>query len=194
MIGSAVDQHGRLDILVTAAGIQRYGTADETSVELWDEVSDVNLRGAFLAIRHAVPHLRRRGGGSIVVISSVQALACQTGVVAYATSKGGLNAMVRAVALDEAAYGIRVNAVCPGSVDTPMLRAAADRFADGSPERAAELLASWGAAHPLGRTARVEEVAEAVAFLAGDRASFITGISLPVDGGLLAGIAVALPH
>lgn len=193
LVEQAVERHGGLDILVTAAGIQRYGTAAETSADLWDEVTGVNLRGSFLAIRHAVPHLRNRGGGSIVVISSVQAFACQTGVVAYAASKGGLNAMVRAVALDEAAHRIRVNAVCPGSVDTPMLRAAAERFSSGSADQASALLESWGSAHPLGRTARVEEVAEAVVFLASDRSSFITGVCLPVDGGLLAGVAVALP-
>ncbi len=110
LVEHAIEHHGGLDILVTAAGIQRYGTAAETSADLWDEVTGVNLRGSFLAIRHAVPHLRIRGGGSIVVISSVQAFACQTGVVAYAASKGGLNAMVRAVALAEAAHRIRVNA------------------------------------------------------------------------------------
>lgn len=182
-----------LDIVVTAAGIQRYGTAEETTVELWDEVAQVNVRGAFLAVKHALPRLRRRGGGSVVLVSSVQAFVSQARVVAYASSKGALNALARAVAVDEARHGVRVNAVCPGSVDTPMLREAAARFA-GPGRSAADLVREWGAAHPLGRVARAEEVAEVIAFLAGPRASFVTGASIPVDGGLLAGNAIEVPE
>lgn len=193
-VDQTVERHGGLDVLVTAAGIQRYGDATETTVDGWDEVLDVNLRGSFLAVRQALPHLRRRGSGSVVIVSSVQAFVSQRAVVAYTASKGGLNAMARALAIDEARHNIRVNAVCPGSVDTPMLRAAAQRFADDAGQDAAEVLASWGRAHPLGRVADPREVAEVIAFLASDRSSFVTGVSLPVDGGLLAGNAVGLPE
>jgi NAD(P)-dependent dehydrogenase (short-subunit alcohol dehydrogenase family) len=185
---------GALDILVTAAGIQRYGTAADTTAEQWDEVISVNLTGAFFAVKHALPAMRRSGGGSVVIVSSVQAFVTQTSVAAYTASKGALNAFARSVAVDEAQHGIRVNTICPGSVDTPMLRMAARKFSDGSDAGEAGLIETWGRMHPLGRVARPEEVGEAVAFLASDRASFITGASLPVDGGLLAAVAVALPE
>ena len=195
-VAAAVDfsvrNHGGLDVLVTAAGIQRYGTAADTSATTWEEVMAVNLRGAFFAVKHALPALRESRAGSIVLVSSVQAFVTQQNVAAYTASKGALNALVRSIAVDEARNGVRANSVCPGSVDTPMLRAAAAEFSAG-PREAEELVAAWGRGHPLGRVARPEEVAEAIAFLAGDRASFITGVALPVDGGLLAQVAVALP-
>lgn len=194
VVERAATRQGGLDLLVTAAGIQRYGTATDTTVTGWTEVQNVNLLGTFLAIKHALPHLRRRGSAAVVLVSSVQAFVSQANVVAYATSKGGLNALARAVAIDEARHGVRVNTVCPGSVDTPMLREAARRFSDGTDEGAARTLEAWGKAHPLGRVATAAEVAEAIAFLASDRASFVTGASLPVDGGLLAGNAVGLPE
>jgi NAD(P)-dependent dehydrogenase (short-subunit alcohol dehydrogenase family) len=181
---AAVERFGGLDIVVTSAGIQRYGTVEETTEELWHEVLDVNLTGAFLACRAALPHLRARGGGAIVAVSSVQAFAAQHRVAAYAVSKAGINALVRSLALDYAADGIRANTVCPGSVDTPMLRWAADLYRGDS--TVDETVARWGRTHPLGRVARAEEVAEVVAFLAGDRASFVTGAEYRVDGGLLA--------
>jgi NAD(P)-dependent dehydrogenase (short-subunit alcohol dehydrogenase family) len=197
-VADMVDQVARegrgLDVLVTAAGIQRYGTATDTTLSEWDEVQAVNLRGTFLAIKHALPHLRRRGASSIVLVSSVQAFVSQASVVSYAASKGGLNSLMRAIAIDEAPHGVRVNAVCPGSVDTPMLRAAARRFSDGTDSGVSSVLEAWGRAHPLGRLAKPSEVAEVIAFLAGDRASFVTGVSLPVDGGLLAGNPVGLPE
>jgi NAD(P)-dependent dehydrogenase (short-subunit alcohol dehydrogenase family) len=192
LAGFAVSQHGGLDVVVTCAGIQRYGTVVETSEQVWDEVLGVNLKGVFLTCKAAIPHLRDRGGGAIVAISSVQAFAAQDRVAAYTASKAAINALTRAMALDHAADGIRVNAVCPGSVDTPMLRWAAGLFAgDRDP---GDLVADWGRAHPLGRVARPEEIAELVAFLASARSSFITGAALPVDGGVLARLPVLLPE
>jgi NAD(P)-dependent dehydrogenase (short-subunit alcohol dehydrogenase family) len=186
--------NGGIDILVTAAGIQRYGSAIETSSAVWDEVFEVNVRGAFYAIKHVLPHQRARGGGSIVVVSSVQAFVTQTGVAAYTASKGALNALVRSVAVDEAAHGIRANAVCPGSVDTPMLRASARKFSDGTAAGEQSTIDSWGGMHPLGRVAQPGEVADVIAFLAGPRSSFVTGAAIPVDGGLLASVPVVLPE
>ena len=192
LVRAAVERYGGVDILVNSAGIQRYGTVVDTPEEVWDEVLAVNLKGMFLTAKHCVPEMRRRGGGAIVNIASVQAFATQSGVAAYSASKGGVVALTKAMAVDHAADNIRCNAVCPGSVDTPMLRWAADLFkGDSSVD---ETIQAWGRSHPLGRVARAEEVAEVIAFLASDRASFVTGSELRVDGGLLAQIAVVLPE
>jgi len=187
----AVDRFGGLDILVNSAGIQRYGTVVDTSEELWDRVFDVNVKGMFLTAKHAIPHLRGRGGGSIVNVSSVQAFVALSGSAAYVASKGAINSLTRAMAQDHAKEGIRVNVVCPGSVDTPMLRWAADLFRGDLPVET--LVESWGSAHPMGRMARADEVADVIAWLAGPRSSFVTGAAIPVDGGLLTTVAVALP-
>lgn len=191
-VEAAVEAFGGLDILVCSAGIQRYGTAVDTPEEVWDDVLDVNLKGVFLAAKHAVPAMRLRGGGAIVAISSVQAYASQTGVVAYTASKGGVNALVRAMALDHAHENIRINVVCPASVETPMLRGSADLFKGAGTRE--DTLQAWGRAHPVGRIGQPPEVAEAVAFLASDRAAFITGADLKIDGGLMAKIGVVLPE
>ena len=125
---------GGVDILVNSAGIQRYGTVVETDEATWDEVFDINVKGMYLAAQYAIPEMRKRGGGAIVNVSSVQAFASQTSVAAYTASKGAINALTRAMALDHAAENIRVVAVCPASVDTPMLREAADTLAGGQSE------------------------------------------------------------
>lgn len=191
LVASAVERHGGLDIVVNSAAIQPYGTVVTMSEDDWDRTLDVNLKGAFLTGHFAVPELRKRGGGAIVNIASVQGIACQTNVAAYVASKGGLLALTRAMALDHAADGIRVNAVCPGSIDTPMLRFAASENLAGRTED--EVVASWGAAHPIGRVGRPEDVGAMVAFLCSDRASFCTGGEYKVDGGLLAKLGVVLP-
>jgi NAD(P)-dependent dehydrogenase (short-subunit alcohol dehydrogenase family) len=192
-VQTAVDVFGSLDTLVTCAGIQAYGTVTDTDVQAWDDVFAVNVRGVFLAARAALPQLRRSPRGAVVIVSSVQAFATQTGVAAYAASKGALNTLTRSMAIDEAGHNVRVNAVCPGSVDTPMLRRSAALFSDGSPEGIQHTLDEWGRSHPLGRIAQPTEIAEVVSFLASPRASFVTGEDIRVDGGLLAGVPVRLP-
>lgn len=194
IVAAAVSAFGRLDTLVTSAGVQRYGTASTTQPDLWDEVQDINVKAAFLTCRSALPHLRESDTGSIVIVSSVQATATQSNVAAYTASKGALIALARAIAVDEAPHGVRVNSVSPGSVDTPMLRSAADLHARATEADAAELISQWGAAHPLGRVARGEEVGEVISFLASPRASFVTGAEVRVDGGLLAQLGASLPE
>ena len=191
-VEATVASFGRRDILVASAGIQRYGTVTSTSERDWDEVFDVNVKGVFLATQACMPHLRRSGQGAVVIVSSVQAIATQGSVVAYTASKGALNAFTRAVAVDEAVHGVRVNVVCPGSIDTPLLRASAALFTT-SPATVDDTVNLWGSSHPLGRVGTPREVAEVIWFLAGPQASFITGAEYRVDGGLLAALAVALP-
>jgi NAD(P)-dependent dehydrogenase (short-subunit alcohol dehydrogenase family) len=192
LIEQVGSKHGGIDILVNAAGIQRYGTVDETDEATWDEVMDINVKSMYLTSRRVIPQMRRKGGGSIVNVSSVQAYVSQRGAAAYVASKGAINALTRAMAVDHAHENIRVNAVCPGSIDTPMLRWAVDLFrGDRRPE---ELIDEWGRSHPLGRIGRPEEVGDVIAFLAGPGASFITGADIKVDGGLTAQAAVVLPE
>ncbi len=174
---------GGIDVLVNNAGIQTYGTVETMSEEEWDRTIDVNLKSVFLVSKYVVPELRKRGGGAIVNIASVQGLATQPAVSAYAASKGGVLAMTRSMALDYAGDNIRVNSVCPGSVETPMLQASAELFGGEQPEAA---LQAWGKLHALGRIARPDEVAQMVLFLASARASFCTGGAYLVDGGMLA--------
>ena len=178
--GEAASSFGRIDFLVNNAGIQRYGSVVDTAEEVWNEVIDTNLKSVYLMSKHCVPHMRENGGGAIVNVSSVQGLVSQRGVAAYSASKGGSIALTRAMAVDFAP-DIRVNCVCPGSVDTPMLREAAELFAD-HPEEAVQ---QWGGIHPMGRVARPEEIAQAIVFLASPQSSFVTGAYLLVDGGLL---------
>jgi NAD(P)-dependent dehydrogenase (short-subunit alcohol dehydrogenase family) len=191
LLAQTVARFEGLEHLVYSAGIQRYGTVVETEESVWDDVLSINLKGFYLCSKFAIPHIERSGGGSITCISSVQAFASQRSVAAYTASKGGLNALVRAMALDHAPRQIRVNSVCPGSVDTPMLREAAERFKGEATTE--ETVIAWGKMHPMGRCGRAEEVAELVAFLASDRAGFITGADLKIDGGLLSRVGVVLP-
>lgn len=180
--------HGGLHWLVYSAGIQHYGTVTTTSIDEYDLVQAVNARGAFLAARASIPQMRQ--GGAIVVVSSVQALACQDGVAAYAASKGTLEALTRAMAVDHAKDNVRVNSVMPGTVDTPMVRTSADSRRGNGPLE--EVLQEWGNFHPIQRVAQPEEVARVIAFLLSDEASFLTGSSYRVDGGLLAQLPVRL--
>lgn len=183
-VNSAVENahkaFGKINSLVVSAGIQRYGTAVSTDEKQWNEVLDVNLKGAWNAARALIPFLQKSGGGTIVNVSSVQALASQQNVLAYTVSKHGLLGLTRSTAMDFAKDNIRANCVCPGTVDTPMLAWAASL--DPNPQSVYD---ACNAMHPLGRIAKPREIAEVVAFLAHESSSFVTGAIWTVDGGLL---------
>jgi NAD(P)-dependent dehydrogenase (short-subunit alcohol dehydrogenase family) len=181
--------HPAIGALVSCVGIQRYGTVETTSPQMWDEVFAVNVRSMFLMASRAIPLMRPRGG-AIVNVSSVQAVATQRNVVAYTASKGAIAALTRAMAVDHAHEGIRVNTVLPGSVDTPMLRASARGI---SPEDPDSVIRTWGSGHPVGRVGQPAEIADACVFLVSPLASYVTGAELRVDGGLLAGVALRAP-
>jgi 2-keto-3-deoxy-L-fuconate dehydrogenase len=167
-----------LDVLVNVAGIGSTTTAPETPLEVWEDVLAVNARGTFLCCKHAIPGMAARGGGSIVNVASVAALVGLRNRAAYCASKGAVVALTRALAVDHVGDGIRVNAVCPGTVDSPWVRRLV--------EEAGESLDALRARQPLGRLGTPEEIAEAVAYLASDAAAFVTGTVFVIDGGLTA--------
>jgi 3-oxoacyl-[acyl-carrier protein] reductase len=169
-------------LLVSSAGIAlgEGGVTGATPAD-FDTVMAVNVRGTFLAARHAVPRMLEMGGGAVVNLSSVFGFRAPPAECAYAASKAAIVNLTRQMALDYARNGVRVNCICPSDCDTPMIDALVAKEADPAAAKAA-----LGAAIPMGRLGRAEEVASAVAFLCSDEASFITGAALPVDGGFLA--------
>jgi NAD(P)-dependent dehydrogenase (short-subunit alcohol dehydrogenase family) len=185
MVDRAVKEFGGVDILHNNAGVVRYGTVVEMSEEDWDFILNINLRGSFLTCKHAIPQMKKRGGGAIVNTASVQAFASQRTVAAYSASKGAILSFTKTVALDHAPDNIRCNCIAPGSVRTPMLESAANLFAKDNPKQA---IVDWGKLHPLGRVAKPEEIAQLVLFLSCDDSSFCTGACFTVDGGLLAAL------
>lgn len=165
-----------LDMLVNVAGIGSTTSAPETPLAVWDDVFAVNARGTFLCCKHAIPGMAERGGGSIVNVASVAALVGLRNRAAYSASKGAVVSLTRALAVDHVGDGIRVNAVCPGTVDSPWVRRLV--------EDAGESLDDLRSRQPMGRLGLPEEIADAVAYLA--TAEFVTGSVLVIDGGLTA--------
>ena len=181
MVGVAVAEYGRLDCMLNNAGTHISKTIFDQTEEEWDRLIDINLKGYFLCTKAALPHLVE-AKGNIVNMSSMVGVVGQSRAAAYAASKGGIVAMTKALALDLAPHGVRVNCICPGWVTTPLVEEWFNQQPD--PEEARRHIYS---VHPLGRIATVEEVGEAAAFLASEAASFITGIALPVDGAVTLG-------
>jgi NAD(P)-dependent dehydrogenase (short-subunit alcohol dehydrogenase family) len=183
-VQTAVERFGGVDILVNNAGIQTFGDPVTTTEEIWDKTMDVNLKGHWMMSKCAIPEMLKRGKGAIVNVSSVQGLASQRNVVAYSTSKHAMIGLTRSMAVDMASRNIRVNCVCPGTVSTPMIESII--ALDSDPDRLRQILNKM---HPLGRIAQPSEIGEVIAFLASDRASFMTGSIVTVDGGLIVPIA-----
>jgi NAD(P)-dependent dehydrogenase (short-subunit alcohol dehydrogenase family) len=181
-VRAAVERFGALNVLVNNAGVLALGSVEQTPESEWARVLGVNLTGTFLVSRAALPELRKAGGGSIVNIGSLYGLIGLKNRAAYAASKGGVTQLTRSMALDHAHEGIRVNCVCPAIVETEMIQQV---FAN-QPDPAA-LRRQRIEQVPLGRMGRPEDVAQLALFLASDESSWMTGVALPLDGGLSAG-------
>ena len=172
---------GSVDVLCNNAGTVLVKRLHETSEKEWDLTTAVNLKGTFLMSRGVIPSMMERGKGAIVNVSSISGLIGWPSYAAYCSAKGGIVQLTRQMAVDYAPFGIRVNCVCPGTTETPMIERLL--LKEGNP---AEIRRRIEARHPLGRFAKPEEIAHAILFLASDEASFVTGVSLPVDGGYTA--------
>lgn len=177
-IASVVADWGRIDVVVTAAGTSTGGTVVSTDEAAWDRVFAINVKGTYNWLHAALPHMVARGSGSIVLIGSQLAVSSGGNNAAYIASKGAIASLAKTMAVDHAPQGIRVNAVMPAVIDTPMSRRSIGRHVD--PEATRE---RWRQRHPMNRFGTADEVARAVLFLAGDDASFTTGSLLFVDGG-----------
>lgn len=176
LVEQTVEEYGKLDIMFANAGVGNDDPADKLSLEKWQRTIDVNLTGVFLSDKYALIQMLKQGtGGAIVNTASIHGHAAKAGVTAYGSAKGGVVLLTQTLGIEYAKQGIRVNAVCPGYIDTPLLKAL--------PPEAKQHLVGL---HPIGRLGTAEEVAKTVLFLASDDASFVVGASLLVDGGYTA--------
>ena len=178
VVGEAAEKLGGVDILFNNAGVTVWGDIVHTDRSLWDAMLLVNLTGQFLGCKTVVPGMLAKGKGAIVNMSSINGIRGNTNLIAYSAAKGGVLAMTRSMAMDYATRGIRVNCICPGTIDTPMAQTSVVIAEDQ-----AAALASLVAKHPMGRLGTAEEVASVAVFLASDAAGYVTGQAIPVDGG-----------
>ena len=180
-VDHAIKKYGKIDILFNNAGVLYLGFTHDTETEIWDKTFNINARGTYLMSKYTLPHMIKEGYGCIVNNSSVLGLKAVPGVAAYNATKGAVTQLTRSMALEYADKGIRVNAICPGTIDTPMV----DGLLDQMPDRgeAEKLFKSF---HPVGRFGTAEEIAHSVLFLCDDKVGFMTGTMLSVDGGWIA--------
>jgi NAD(P)-dependent dehydrogenase (short-subunit alcohol dehydrogenase family) len=185
-VAAAAAEHGRIDILVTSAGVAGGGPVHLVELAEWQRVQDVNLKGTFLSCKHVLPHMMEQRSGSVITIASIEGLEGTEGGSTYNASKGGVVLLTKNIAIDYGRLGIRANAICPGFIETPLFHAVFD----------AEMLAPYRERireqHKLGRFGRPEEIAGVAFFLASDDASFVSGQAIAVDGGFTAGHRVGI--
>lgn len=180
-VDHTIEKYGKIDILFNNAGILFLGYTHETSTDMWEKIFDINVKGTYLMSKYTIPHMLEQGGGTIVNNSSILGLKAVPRAAAYNATKGAVTQLTRSMALEYASKGIRVNAVCPGTIVTPMVENMLDAFPDRS--AAEELFKSF---HPMGRFGSPEEIAHAVLFLCDDNVKFMTGNMLSIDGGWIA--------
>ena len=178
---AAIDEFGRIDVMINNAGVAVVKPIADHTPEEWDRVMDVNVKSIYWSARHVIPVMKAAGGGLFLNTGSISSVVGIAGQGAYAPSKGAVVQLSRQMAVDYAPFGIRVNAVCPGTVDTPLLRKAADDSGDP-----AGFIEGLERDHPIGRIASADEIAEFFLFLSSDRARFFTGAVLMIDGGFSA--------
>ena len=187
-VACTIRQLGGLNITVNSVAVHPYANAGDTAEATWDRVMAVNLKSVFLTAHHTIPHMLAQRSGAIINVSSVQGTACQPDVSAYATSKAAILGFTRTLAVDYTGRGIRSNSVSPGAIRTPLLDLSVAKFGNG--RSAEECFADWGKGIPVGRIGEANEVAEVIAFLAGPRASYVSGSEFVVDGGALVKLGI----
>jgi len=181
MVQAAVDMYGKIDILFNNAAVTIPASVVDATEAVWDKTMDIDLKGVFLPSKYAIPHMIEGGGGSVINTASMCGLVASPNQAPYSAAKGGVIALTRQMAIDYATHNIRVNSICPSEVRTPMFLGFINRAPDPE-KKMQELIARI----PLGRVAEPEEIARAALFLASDESSYVTGVTLPVDGGLTA--------
>ncbi len=193
IIKKIVDENGKIDILINNAGIEEYASLENTELNMWERTININLNGAYLMSKYALKYMVENNYGNIINMSSVQSNIITKNAAAYVTSKHAIIGLTKSIALDYAPI-IRCNAVCPATIDTPLVRRAAVLEVGNDENKINNKIKEWGDNHPMKRVGKPEEVANAVAFLASEESSFITGISLFVDGGLSIKAPISTPE
>lgn len=185
-VGEVVDQEGRIDLLFAAAGIHLFANIEGTSLEELDRVLSINLKGTFYVLKETLPIMRRQSGGAVVLMGSDQVFVGKGSSSVYGLTKAAIGQLTKSTAIDYASYNVRVNCICPGTIDTPMLEPTIRKYHEASGIPIDTIYQQLRDAQPIKRLGAAEEIARAVAFLLSDEACFMTGALLSVDGGFVA--------
>ncbi|PWT94054.1 MAG: bacilysin biosynthesis protein BacC [Acidobacteria bacterium] len=185
-IAEVKQREGRIDMLFANAGKHHVATLENTDDTILDELIDINIKGAFFTLRAVIPIMKEQKSGSIVIMGSDQCFIGKGSSAVYGLTKGAVGQLTKSTAIDLAPYGIRVNCICPGSIDTPLLHRAVDQFTQEISKSQSEVMSMVERAQPIARLGKPVEIANAVAFMLSDEASFMTGALISVDGGYVA--------